>query len=98
MANDVSVSVTIGGRKYPLTVSSKDEAMVTSVAADLNQTIEKLKANYAVQDRQDLMAMAALQVAVKISASKQNTAPEHAEDTAITEEINALFNLTQELL
>ncbi len=70
MSDDVSINVSIGGRKYPLTVAKKDQEMVKAIAEDLNSTVTSLKENYAVQDRQDLLAMAALQVAVRQAASK----------------------------
>ena len=67
MADKVSIKVSVGGRSYPLTVAQKDEALITEIAQKLNSTITALQSNYSVKDKQDLIAMAALQVATKAS-------------------------------
>lgn len=84
MSEDISINVTIGGRKYPLTVAVKDQDMVKSIAEDLNKTVTSLKENYAVQDRQDLLAMAALQVAVKQAVSNRKPADSDSEKNLIS--------------
>lgn len=97
MSDDISINVSIGGRKYPLTVASKDEAMVKNIAADLDKTITSLKENYAVQDRQDLLAMAALQVAVK-QASKNSSPAESSVDSDLQSSLERLLNKSEGLI
>ncbi len=64
MAN-LSLKVVIAGRNYPLTIDESEKASVERAAEDINKRIQFLKDNYAVKDVQDLLAMTALQVAVK---------------------------------
>lgn len=64
MAN-LSIKVVIAGRNYPLTIDESEKASVERAAEDINKRIQFLKDNYAVKDVQDLLAMTALQVAVK---------------------------------
>lgn len=97
MSDDISINVSIGGRKYPLTVASKDEAMVKNIAADLDKTITSLKENYAVQDRQDLLAMAALQVAVK-QASKNSSPAELSVDSDLQSSLERLLKKSEGLI
>ena len=97
MSEDISISVTIGGRKYPLTVAVKDQEMVKSIAEDLNNTVSSLKESYAVQDRQDLLAMAALQVAVKQAASKK-AKPSTTDNSDIIVDIERLFAKSESLV
>ncbi len=63
--SDVSIKVTIAGRSYPLTVSAEDEAGIRIAEQQLQESIDIFQTNYAVKDKQDLLAMAALQVATK---------------------------------
>jgi cell division protein ZapA (FtsZ GTPase activity inhibitor) len=67
-----SLSIVVAGRTYPLTVSEGEQERVLSAAEDINKAIQILKENYAVKDMQDLLAMAALQLATK-SRSGQTT-------------------------
>ena len=97
MSEDISIKVSIGGRKYPLTVAVKDEAMVQKIAADLDKTITSLKENYAVQDKQDLMAMAALQGAVKQTA-KNSSSVESNLDSDLLSSLERLVNKSEALV
>ncbi|MFT5778970.1 MAG: cell division protein ZapA (FtsZ GTPase activity inhibitor) [Crocinitomicaceae bacterium] len=60
-----SLKVVVAGRTYPLSVSEDEEKKVEKAAKDINQAIKLLQDNYAVKDMQDLLAMTALQLAVK---------------------------------
>lgn len=67
-----SLSLVVAGRTYPLTVSANEQDKVLSAAEDINKAIQILKENYAVKDMQDLLAMAALQLATKAKTSGAN--------------------------
>jgi cell division protein ZapA (FtsZ GTPase activity inhibitor) len=97
MSEDISIKVSIGGRKYPLTVAVKDEAMVQKIAADLDKTITSLKENYAVQDKQDLIAMAALQVAVK-QATKNSSPAQLSVDSDLLSSLERLVHKSEGLV
>jgi cell division protein ZapA (FtsZ GTPase activity inhibitor) len=62
-----SLKVVVAGRTYPLSVSEDEAKKVEKAAKDINQAIKLLQDNYAVKDMQDLLAMTALQLAVKDS-------------------------------
>ena len=67
----LSIKVNIAGRVYPLNISHEEEENVRRAAKQINDDIEKLRENYAVRDKQDLLAMTALQHATQLlSASK----------------------------
>lgn len=62
----ISLKVNIGNRTYPLTAQGEEEEEIIRAAARyVNEQIKHLQENYAVKDMQDLLAMAALQVASK---------------------------------
>jgi cell division protein ZapA (FtsZ GTPase activity inhibitor) len=67
----LSIKVVVAGRTYPLTVSEEEAPKVEAAAKDINKAVKLLQENYAVKDMQDLLAMTALQLAVK--EGKQST-------------------------
>jgi cell division protein ZapA (FtsZ GTPase activity inhibitor) len=60
-----SIKVSIAGREYPLTVNEGEETNVFKAAELLNAKLKEFEANYAIRDKQDLLAMCALQVSAQ---------------------------------
>jgi cell division protein ZapA len=61
----LSLKVVVAGRTYPLSVHENEQEKVLKAAEDINKAIQLLQENYAVKDKQDLLAMTALQLATK---------------------------------
>lgn len=61
MKKQISVKIPVGGRIYPLTIAMEEEESIRKAAREIDETIKKLRATYAVRDTQDLLAMTALQ-------------------------------------
>ncbi len=57
---EVSLKVLIAGRTYPITVSQDEEKNVMQVAKIINEKIKEFEQNFSVRDKQDLLAMCAL--------------------------------------
>lgn len=68
--SETSIKLNIGNRTYPLTVNAHEEETIRTAAKLVNEQIKHLQENYAVKDMQDLLAMAALQVASKMASVK----------------------------
>ena len=60
--NESSIQVTIAGRTYPLTVSEGEAMRVREAAGKIDELVQRFQRDYGVSDRQDLIAMAALQL------------------------------------
>jgi len=60
--NESSIQVTIAGRTYPLTVADGEAARVREAAGRIDELVQRFQRDYGISDRQDLMAMAALQL------------------------------------
>lgn len=72
-----SINVELAGRAYPLTINQAEEENVRKAVNEINESIARLKANYPLTDKQDLLAMASLEVAVRAlntSAPQQEAA------------------------
>ncbi len=66
---EVSLKILIAGRSYPLTVKQDDEHGVLQAAKMINEKLKEFEQNYSVRDKQDLLAMCAL----NLLATQQNT-------------------------
>ena len=70
---EVSLKVLIAGRTYPLTVKKEDEQAVLDAAKMINEKVKEFEINYSVRDKQDLLAMSALNLLATIqSATKKS--------------------------
>lgn len=72
------IKVTIGGRSYPLTIPRAEEEQVRKAVALIQNTVSRFEERYAVGDKQDALAMCALQMANQV-ASLQASGPVTAE-------------------
>ena len=69
-----TLDVKIGGRSYPLTLSPEEVDVVRAASKAVEAQIAQLKSQYAITDRIDLMAMAALQIAVQAQTNAPHPA------------------------
>lgn len=64
MNEKLKIKVTIGDRVYPLTIKGEgEEEGVRKAVKKINDLIKKFEENYEVRDKQDVLAMCALQFA-----------------------------------
>jgi len=66
--SELSIKVNIAGRIYPLTIKRNEEQAVRNAAKEIENNIKNLQDNYAVKDKQDLLAMTALQISGTLSS------------------------------
>lgn len=64
--SQLSIKVSIAGRIYPITVQADEEERVRKAAMEVEHNLKLLQDNYVVKDKQDLLAMTALQNATKL--------------------------------
>lgn len=87
----LKINIVIAGRTYPLSVNStQEEQGMRKAATTINQLIAKFEQNYAVSDKQDVLAMCALQFASKLEIS--SISKESQQEEAL-KKINELSNL-----
>lgn len=89
MSETIKIKLTIAGRVYPLTIAAAQEQSLREAAKKIEAMIEKLEQNYAVRDKQDVLAMCTLQFAAQ--ANQQQTVSE-VPDTA-KEKLHELIDL-----
>ena len=99
--NESAIQVTIAGRTYPLTVAEGEAVRVREAAGKIDELVQRFHRDYGVSDRQDLIAMAALQLLSDTPAAPKDKDNAHipAEVFDGLEEIHSLLaqaGLTQE--
>ncbi len=85
---DRSIRIELADRAYPLTVHKDEEENIRAAAAGINESIARLKEHYPMTDKQDLLAMAALEVTTRaLNQAKPQHATEDAEALAALERL-----------
>ncbi|MBK7382052.1 MAG: cell division protein ZapA [Flavobacteriales bacterium] len=84
-----SIRVELAGRAYPLTIHQAEEENVRRAVDEINESITRLKENYPLTDKQDMLAMAAMEVAVR--AMNTNAPKQEADASAALTGIEKLL-------
>ncbi len=92
MEEKLKIKLSIADRVYPLTIDPKQEEGLRKAAKNIDQLAKRFEQNYAVRDKQDVLAMCALQFASKIEQGGIN-ASESIE--VAKERLKALDELVQ---
>ena len=78
--DQLRIKVNIGGHAYPLTIPRAEEEQVRKAVALIQSTVSRFEERYAVGDKQDALAMCALQMANQVASLQQTAAPQGEED------------------
>ena len=70
MNEKLKIRVTIGDRIYPLTINVEEEEGVRKAVKRINDLSIKFEKSYAVQDKQDVLAMCALQFSSQVEVKR----------------------------
>lgn len=87
---DLSIKVNIAGRVYPMTVSQQEEEGIRKATKAIDEMVKEYEQKYAVKDKQDLLAMCALQYATEAITLRGKTI---IEDHGIEDKLKELNDL-----
>lgn len=79
MREKLKIKVSIADRVYPMTVFPEQEESLRLAAQNINKVIKHFEENYAVRDKQDVLAMSALQFASKAEQVQIDKNDKHSE-------------------
>jgi len=95
MAEPLKIKLSIADRVYPLTINPSQEEGLRLASKKIEEMIKKFEQSYAVRDKQDVLAMCALQFAAQVEQKQID----NSSDTQETEaKLKALDRLLQEQL
>ena len=66
MADKLKIKLSIADRVYPMSINPKQEEALRKATKSIEQMIKQFEQNYAVRDKQDVLAMCALQFASQV--------------------------------
>ena len=97
MGELLSLKVSIANRTYPLRITHEKQEKILQAAENINKRIKDFEDNYAVKDKQDLLAMSALQFASEALGAPKHDKTSNSDQEAI-EQIEYLTLLVDEYL
>lgn len=94
MDEKLKIKVTIGDRVYPLTINSEgEEEGVRKAVKKINDLIKRFEENYEVRDKQDVLAMCALQFASLQEVKSVYNSQDTEEIEHKLEEMNSILDI-----
>ena len=66
MSNQLKIKLSVADRVYPLTINPDQEEGLRKAAKKIEAMIKRFEQSYAVRDKQDVLAMCALQFAAQV--------------------------------
>jgi len=91
MVQNLKIKVTIGDRVYPLTIRDEgEEEGIRAAVKKINDLVKKFEQSYEVRDKQDVLAMCALQFA---SAQEVKTVKENVVSDQVENKLRELSDL-----
>lgn len=95
MSDQLKIKLSIADRVYPLTINPSQEEGLRLSAKKIEEMIKKFEQSYAVRDKQDVLAMCALQFAAQV---EQKEIDKNTDSREVEEKLEALNQLLQEQL
>jgi cell division protein ZapA len=95
MSKKFKIKLSIANRVYPLTVEPEQEEGLRKAALKISVMIKQFEQSYSVRDKQDVLAMCALQFA---SQTEQKTIDKENLSEEVEFKLNALDQLLKEHL
>ncbi len=65
----LNIKISLANRLYPMNIADSEEKIIRLSAFKIEKMLKVLKEKYSVKDDQDLLAMCALQLCVKLEKS-----------------------------
>ena len=91
MDEKLKIKLSIADRVYPLTVDISQEEGLRSASKKIDIMIKQFEENYAVRDKQDVLAMCALQFASQLEQKQIDKSIDNVETNERLNKINDLL-------
>jgi len=93
MSETLKIKLSIANRVYPLTIQPDQEEGLRKAAQEIDEMIKQFEQSYSVRDKQDVLAMCALQFA---SRNEQKKIDKTNLNDDVEKRLNALDQLLKE--
>lgn len=92
MSEKQKIKISIADRVYPLTVNPNQEEGLRSASKKIDIMIKEFEQNYAVRDKQDVLAMSALQFAAQVEQKQIDKANQLENSISKINELNTILS------
>jgi cell division protein ZapA (FtsZ GTPase activity inhibitor) len=92
MDGKLRIKISIADRVYPLTVEPNQEEGLRSASKKIDAMIKQFEESYAVRDKQDVLAMCALQFASQVEQKQIDNAIDGEETIERIKRLNTLLD------
>ncbi|MEZ7499867.1 cell division protein ZapA [Flavobacterium sp. Arc3] len=92
MDEKLKIKISIADRVYPLTVDLSQEEGLRSASKKIDVMMKQFEENYAVRDKQDVLAMCALQFASQVEQKQIDNTINGDETIERIKKLNALLD------
>lgn len=72
MEEEISIKINVEDRFYPLRIPANEESLVRNTAKQINERAKYYRENFSVQDKQDSLAMVALEYGTEKMSLEEN--------------------------
>jgi len=73
----LSITLNIANRVYPMKINRDDEENIRKSVKKIEERIKFYEKNYAIKDKQDLLAMCLIEVATKLESVSDNASKDN---------------------
>jgi cell division protein ZapA len=91
MSKKLKIKISIADRVYPLTVDYNQEEGLRAASKKIDAMIKQFEESYAVRDKQDVLAMCALQFASQVEQKQIDKTEDYNESLDRLEKINEVL-------
>lgn len=91
MSEKLKIKISIADRVYPLTIEGSQEEALRTASKKIDEMISQFEQSYAVRDKQDVLAMCALQLAAQTEQKQIDKSEDYSNA------VNRLQNLDKKL-
>ncbi|AWM12864.1 cell division protein ZapA [Flavobacterium sp. NRK F10] len=77
MNEKLKIKLSIADRVYPLTIEEQQEQALRSASKKIDEMIQQFEQSYAVRDKQDVLAMCALQFAAQLEQKQIDSSEDY---------------------
>ena len=91
MDEKLKIKISIADRVYPLTVDFAQEEGLRSASKKIDTMIKQFEENYSVRDKQDVLAMCALQFASQLEQKQIDKSTDNVETNERLKKMNLLL-------
>ncbi|WP_026978277.1 cell division protein ZapA [Flavobacterium tegetincola] len=92
MDEKLKIKISIADRVYPLNVDMSQEEGLRSASKKIDVMIKQFEENYAVRDKQDVLAMCALQFASQVEQKQLDKVEDNTKTTERLKNLNDLLD------